>query len=117
MVDPIEQGRLRDLEWPYGLRSIVLVGYFVFVIAGLMVIFSGLIREHSTLTVSGTGLGFPEQLIWPLVLLLSFGVASLTAAAQHGPWWLKMLGLVFTLMVMGTWSLRSPSLAGWPGWP
>jgi hypothetical protein len=117
LVDPIEQGRLRDLAWPYGLRAIVLVGYIVFVIAGLLVIFSGLIREHSTLIVSGTGLGLPEQLVWPLVLLLSFGVASLMAAAQHGPWWLKVLGLLFTLMVMGTWSLRSPSLAGWAGWP
>jgi hypothetical protein len=117
LVDPIEQGRLRDLGWPYGLRSIVLVGYVVFVIAGLLVISSGLIREHSTLIVSGTGLGLPEKLVWPLVLLLSFGVASLMAAAQHGPWWLKVLGLLFTLMVMGTWSLRSPSLAGWAGWP
>jgi hypothetical protein len=27
-----------------------------------------------------------------------------------------VLGLLFTLMVMGTWSLRSPSLAGWAGW-
>jgi hypothetical protein len=117
LVDPIEQGRLRDLGWPHGLRSIVLVGYIVFVIAGLLVISSGLIREHSTLIVSGTGLGLPEQLVWPLVLLLSFGVASLMAAAQHGPWWLKVLGLLFTLVVMGTWSLRSPSLAGWAGWP
>jgi hypothetical protein len=117
LVDPIEQGRLRDLDWPYGLRSMVLVGYLIFVIAGLMVIFSGLVREHSTLTVSGTGLGLPEQMVWPLVLLLSFGVASLMAAAQHGPWWLKVLGLLFTLMVLGTWSLRSPLLAGWAGWP
>jgi hypothetical protein len=117
LVQPIEQGRLRDLEWPYGLRSIVLAGYLVFVVAGLMVIFSGLIREHSTLVVSGSALGLPEQMVWPLVLLLSFGVASLMAAAQHGPWWLKVLGLLFTLMVMGTWSLRSPSLAGWAGWP
>ena len=56
LVEPIEQGRLRDLEWPYGLRSIVLAGYVVFVIAGLMVIFSGLIREHSTLIVFGSSL-------------------------------------------------------------
>src|SRR5215207_8139257 len=117
LVEPIEHGRLRDLEWPYGLRSIVLAGYSVFVIAGLLVIFSGLIRENSTLIVFGSGLGLPEQMIWPLVLLLSFGVASLMAAAQHGPWWLRVLGLLFTLMVMGTWSLRSPSLAGWAGWP
>jgi hypothetical protein len=95
----------------------VLAGYTVFVIVGLMVIFSGLIRESSTLIVFGSGLGLPEQMVWPLVLLLSFGVASLMAAAQHGPWWLKALGLLFTLTVMGTWSLRSPSLAGWAGWP
>src|SRR5688572_17630670 len=56
LVEPIEQGRLRDLEWPYGLRSIVLAGYSVFVIAGLMVIFSGLIRKNSTLLIFGSGL-------------------------------------------------------------
>lgn len=119
LVEPIEQGRLRDVVWPYGLRAIVLTGYVVFTIAGLIVIFSGLIREHSTLIVFGfgSGLGLPEQTVWPLVLFLSFGVASLMAAAQHGPWWLKLLGLLFTLMVMGTWSLRSASLAGWAGWP
>jgi hypothetical protein len=117
LVDPIEQGRLRDVVWPYGLRSIVMIGYIVFAIAGLMVIFSGLIRANSTLIVSGTGLGLPEQMVWPLVLLLSFGVASAMSAAQHGPWWLKLTGLLFTLMVLGTWSLRSGSLAGWSGWP
>jgi hypothetical protein len=105
--------------WPYGLRAIVLVGYVVFSIAALTVIFSGPIREHSTLIVFGfgSGLGLPAQTVWPLVLLLSFGVAALMAAAQHGPWWLKLLGLLFTLIVMGTWSLRSPSLVGWGGWP
>jgi hypothetical protein len=119
LVNPIEQGRLHDVEWPYGLRAIVLAGYIVFLIAGLTVIFSGLIREHSFLIVFGfgSGLGLPEQTVWPLLLLLSFGVASLMSATQHGPWWLKLLGLLFTLMVMGTWSLRSGSLSGWVGWP
>jgi hypothetical protein len=119
LVNPIDQGRLRDVEWPYGLRAIVLAGYIVFTIAALTVIFSGLIREHSYLIVFGfgSGLGLPEQTVWPMLLLLSFGVASLMSAAQHGPWWLKVLGLLFTLMVMGTWSLRSGSLSGWIGWP
>jgi hypothetical protein len=39
------------------------------------------------------------------------------SAALHGPWWLKLLGLLFALMVIGTWSLRRGSLAGWTGWP
>ena len=119
LVKPIEQGRLHDVDWPYGLRAIVLAGYIVFTIAGLTVIFSGLIREHSSLIVFGfgSGLGLPEQTVWPMLLMLSFGVASLMSATQHGPWWLKVLGLLFTLMVMGTWSLRSGSLSGWVGWP
>ena len=37
-------GRLRDVDWPYGLRSIVLTGYVVFAVAG----FDGdLVRTHS----------------------------------------------------------------------
>jgi hypothetical protein len=101
LVNPVEQGRLRDVMWPYGLRAIVLVGYVVFTIAALTVILSGPIRERSTLIVFGfgSGLGLPAQTVWPLVLLLSFGVAALMAAAQHGPWWLKLLGLLFTLIV------------------
>ena len=67
----------------------MLAGYVVFAAAGLLVILSGQIRERSSLIVSGTGLGLPEQMVWPLVVLLSFGVASAMSAALHGPWWLK----------------------------
>jgi len=117
VVEPIRNGRLRDLDWPYGLRSIVLIGYVGFGVAAATVVMSGLIRQHSNLIVSATGLGLPEQMIWPLVVLLSFGVACCMSAALHGPWWLKLLGLLFALMVIGTWSLRRGSLAGWAGWP
>jgi hypothetical protein len=117
VVEPIRNGRLRDLDWPYGLRSIVLIGYVGFGVAAATVVISGFIRQHSNLIVSATGLGLPEQMIWPLVVLLSFGVACCMSAALHGPWWLKLLGLLFALMVIGTWSLRRGSLAGWTGWP
>ena len=117
VLEPIKNGRLRDLDWPYGLRSIVLIGYVGFGVAAVIVVLSGFIRQHSNLIVSATGLGLPEQMIWPLVVLLSFGVACCISAALHGPWWLKLLGLLFALMVIGTWSLRRGSLAGWTGWP
>ncbi len=117
VIEPIRNGRLRDLDWPYGLRSIVLIGYVGFGVAAVIVVLSGLIRQHSNLIVSATGLGLPDQMIWPLVVLLSFGVACCMSAALHGPWWLKLLGLLFALMVIGTWSLRRGSLAGWAGWP
>ena len=65
--------------------------------------------------------GLPEVAVWPLVVLLSFGAASLMTAALHGPWWLKILGLIVVLMISGTWTLRSrgaqrrPGLAGGRG--
>jgi hypothetical protein len=116
-VEPISNGRLRDLDWPDGLRSIVVIGYAAFGIAAATVILSGFIRRHSSLIVSATGLGLPEQMVWPLVVLLSFGVACCVSATLHGPWWLKLFGLLFALIVIGTWSLRRGSLAGWAGWP
>ena len=56
LVEPVRKGRLRDLDWPYGLKSIVLIGYIGFVAAGLTVVLSGLIRQHSRLIVSATGI-------------------------------------------------------------
>jgi hypothetical protein len=117
VLEPISNGRLRDLDWPYGLRSIVLIGYAAFGVAAATVILSGFLRRHSSLIVSATGLGLPEQMVWPLVLLLSFSVACCVSAALHGPWWLKLLGMLFALIVIGTWSLRRGSLVGWAGWP
>jgi hypothetical protein len=81
------------------------------------VVLSGPIRRQSALVVSGfASVGLPEIAVWPLVVLLSFGAASLMTAALHGPWWLKVLGLLVVLMISGIWTLRSPSLTGGPGW-
>ena len=37
---PIAEGRLRDVDWPFGLRAIVAVGYGMFALAGVVVILS-----------------------------------------------------------------------------
>lgn len=117
VTEPVSDGRLRNHDWPYGLPALVVAGYAMFAFAALIVIASGLIRRQSPLVISGTfTVGLPEAAIWPMVLLLSFAAASLLTAALHGPWWLKLLGLVVVLMIVGTWSLQRPSLAGGPGW-
>ncbi len=117
LTDPIADGRLRNLAWPYGLLPVVVAGYLMFALAGLTVILSGLVRRQSTLIISGgQGVGLPEVAIWPLVVMLSFGAAALMTAALHGPWWLKVLGLLFGLMIAGIWSLRSSELSGGPVW-
>lgn len=117
LADPVVEGRLRDVDWPYGLPALVAAGYAMFGLAGLTVVLSGLIRGQSSLVISGfSTVGLPELAVWPMVVLLSFGAASLMTAALHGPWWLKILGLIVALMITGTWSLRSPELAGGPVW-
>jgi hypothetical protein len=118
LVDPVAGGRLRNLGWPYGLFALVVAGYVMFGLAGLIVILSGPIRRQSTLIFGGfASVGLPDVAIWPLVVLLSFGAASLMTAALHGPWWLKVLGLIFGLMVSGSWTLRSADLSGGLVWP
>ena len=47
VIEPIRNGRLQDLDWPYGLRSIVLIGYVGFGVAAVIVVLSGPIRQHS----------------------------------------------------------------------
>ena len=64
-------------------------------------------RRNNTLIISGSlGVGMPDVTVWPMVVLLSFGTASLITAVLHGPAWLKIIGLLFVLAIMGTWSLR-----------
>jgi len=118
LVDPVAAGRLRNLDWPYGLPALVVAGYAMFAVAALTVILSGPIRRQSTLIFGGfASVGLPEDAVWPLVVLLSFGAASLMTAALHGPWWLKILGLIVVLMISGSWTLRDPGLSGGVGWP
>jgi hypothetical protein len=117
LVDPVAAGRLRNLDWPYGLSALVAAAYGMFLLAGLTVVGSGLIRREGPLIISGAQpVGLPNAAVWPLVVLLSFGTAAFLTAALHGPWWLKVLGLVFALMITGSWSLRNPGLSGGTGW-
>jgi len=117
LAQPIAEGRLRDVDWPFGLRAIVAAGYGMFALAGFVVILSAAVRRNSTLIISGSlGVGMPDVTVWPMVVLLSFGTASLMAAVLHGPAWLKIIGLLFVLAIMGTWSLRTTGLRQSPGW-
>ena len=118
LADPIRSGRLRDVGWPRGLTSIVVAGYAMFALAGLIVMLSGSIRRSGRMVISGSlAVGLPENAVWGLLVLLSFGAAAFMTAALHGPWWLKVLGLLFVLIILGTWSLRDTSLSSWAGWP
>ena len=94
----------------------MVAGYVAFAIAGLTVIFSGLIRSADELTISGfQSIGLPRTAVIGLVVLLSFGVSAFMNAALRGPWWLRIFGLLFGLAIVGIWTLRDPTTMGGSG--
>lgn len=113
LLDPIRAGRLRDEQWPYGLRAVVSVAVALFALTGLLALVSGPIRQRSGLTVPNSlSSSVPDSLVWVLVLLLTFCLALFTTAAVHGPWWLTTLGLVSLALLLGIWSAATTTLHG-----
>ena len=106
LVARVREGRLRDDgQWPYGLRAVVAVGCVLFVLAGVVALVSAPIRSWSSLSVpNSVTSSVPDGVVWLLTFLLGFCLALFTVAAIHGPWWMKMIGLVALVLLLGIWS-------------
>ena len=106
LLTKIREGRLRDGgQWPYGLRAVVVVGSVLFVLTGLVALVSAPIRSWSSLSVPNTVTSsVPDNVVWLLIFLLGFCLALFTTAAIHGPWWLRALGLVVLVLLLGIWA-------------
>lgn len=101
----VRAGRLRDRSWPYGLRAVVQVAVTLFALTGLLALAAGPIRAASTLTVPNSlTSSVPDDVVWVLVLLVTFSLALFTTAAVHGPWWMTTLGLLALSLLLGVWS-------------
>lgn len=107
LVEPVQEGRLRDVGWPPGLRLLVVLAAGCFLAGvGLVVASSGL-RSVLDLGVPATvGFSIPRPLLWVVLTLVLVSVALLQTAALHGVWWFRVLGLLGTLVVMGSWGFR-----------
>ncbi|SEQ69003.1 hypothetical protein SAMN05421756_10561 [Microlunatus flavus] len=117
VVAPVQEGRLRDLGWPYGLRAVVLLGYLAFALAALLVVSSTAVRRAATLGAGGSlPVGLPEPAVWMLATLFSFGLSLLLVAGLHGPWWLRLLAVLVVLAALGAWALRTPGTSGSVVW-
>jgi hypothetical protein len=120
VADKVSSGRLRNVDWPYGLGAVVALAMFLGVAAAVLALVSGPLRGQSDLVVPGTlHNSTPSGLVWLLTFLVVAAVAIFSVAALHGPWWLKLLGFgtgaVFVAMwgVTGGIGLRGgPILAG-----
>jgi len=113
IVQRVQNGRLRDLDWPYGLKSVVITSAAVYVLGVLLVIFSSALRAGSELVVPSTlTASVPSGLVWLLIFMIMFALALFQAAALHGPWWLQTLGLLMTVLVMGFWGVLGGASQG-----
>jgi hypothetical protein len=113
VVAKVREGRLRDDSWPYGLRAVVLTGVVLVALTALLALLAGPIRGWSELTVPNSlTSSVPEDLVWVLIFLLAFCLALFTTAAIHGPWWMKGLGLLALVLLLGVWSAATTTTRG-----
>ena len=102
LVEPVREGRLRDVDWPLGLRPIVVVAVVGFVAAAALVLFSGPLRELVPLSAqSGTVLlTLPRALVWIVLALTALSATLAASGALHARPWLRWLMTVFVVSVM-----------------
>lgn len=106
-ADPIRSGRLRDVGWPQGLRVLVVLAASCFVVGVAIVVGSSRLREWLPIGVPNTvGFSMPRPLLWLVLTLVLVSVALLQTAALHGARWFRVLGLLGTIVVMGSWGIR-----------
>jgi hypothetical protein len=113
--DPVREGRLRNVDgrWPHGLGAVVATAYLAYAVGMAIVIFSTPIRENAELIItSSSSASVPRSYVWLLLALIVFALALFQTSAMHASWWLRVVGLIASVVVMGTWSLRYSSLSG-----
>ncbi|MBA3529841.1 MAG: hypothetical protein H0T91_11155 [Propionibacteriaceae bacterium] len=111
--EPVRNGRLREVGWPYGLRGIVGLGCAVYALGAVVVIFSSLIRRSGELSVATTlAASIPRGYVWLLLFMVLIALAMFQTAALHTAWWLRLVGVLTSVVVMGTWGFRYSSMIG-----
>ena len=113
LVDPVREGRLRNRDWPFGLSAVVALAYLAYAVGVLLVIFSSPIRERAELAIStASSASLPRAYVWLLLALLVFALTLFQTSAMHASVWLRIVGLIMSVVVMATWSIRYNSLSG-----
>ncbi len=102
LVEPVREGRLRDVQWPPGLRPIVAVGLAGYIAAVTLVLGSSIIRQQLELTVqAGTNAPpLPRSVLWVSMALTALAVTLGQSGALHTRAWLRWLVTTFTVLVI-----------------
>jgi len=102
IVEPVREGRLRDIDWPVGLRPVVVVGVIGFAVAAALVLFSGPLRELVPLASQPgtTLLVLPRALVWLVLALTALSATLAASGALHVRPWLRWLMTGFVVIVL-----------------
>ncbi|QNO37666.1 hypothetical protein H4J02_01055 [Protaetiibacter sp. SSC-01] len=102
ILAPVHEGRLRDIDWPLGLRPLVVVGLVGYVVAALLVLFSGPLREWIPLAAQAGAfqLTLPRSLVWLVLALTALSTTLAATGALHTRAWLRWVMTVFVISIM-----------------
>lgn len=102
IVEPVREGRLRDIDWPFGLRPVVMIGIVGYVVAAALVLFSGPLRELLPLASQpgSTMLVLPRAIVWVVLALTALSTTLAASGALHARAWLRWLMTSFVVVIM-----------------
>ncbi len=101
LVAPIRGGRLRDIDWPLGLRPIVALALGAYVIAALLVAGGGIIRSATTLFAQNTAqVPLPRVTVWLLFALVALSLTLAQAGALHMRGWVRWFVTGYVAMLL-----------------
>ncbi len=105
-VNPVREGRIRDVGWPLGLRTVVVIALVGYGIAAALVVFSGLLREWLPLSAQAgtTMLSVPRAAVWIVLALTALSMTLAVAGALHARAWFRWLtvGVICLVLVFTT---------------
>ncbi len=113
VADKIARGRLRDIDWPYGLNAVVGLALVMCGVAAVLALLSGPLRAGSDLLVPNSLVSStPVGLTWLVTFLVVVALSVFSLAALHGPWWLKVLGFVVGAGLLAVWAVSGGTGTG-----
>lgn len=109
----MRDGRLRDLDWPTGLRPIVGIAGAVIAVACGLALGSGRLRASGPLLVPSTlDSSMPSSAHWILVVLIVLTVSLGQTAALHAPWWLAVVSTAICSVILGLYGATAVTVSG-----
>lgn len=102
VVEPVREGRLRDLDWPLGLRPVVAVAVAGYIVAAALVVFSGPLREWFPLAAQPGAalLTLPRAIVWIVLALTALSATLAASGALHARAWVRWVMTVFVVIVL-----------------